>query len=117
VDNFDALLDFEWSVGQYEWCEVRLAEHNPPASWPRNAFVFWRAEATEAGVSFPIVASLLGWSASTTEKMAKRYGHIGNDAHRDAVGTLDPATKKASKVGTESGTAEAPENHAKAVND
>jgi hypothetical protein len=24
--------------------------------------------------------------------MAKRYGHIGNAAHRQAVATLDPAT-------------------------
>ena len=47
----------------------------------------------EAGVSFPIVASLLGWSPSTTTKMAKRYGHIGNGAHRDAVAALDPEHK------------------------
>jgi integrase len=46
----------------------------------------------EAGVSFPIVASLLGWSPSTTTKMAKRYGHIGNAAHRAAVTALDPST-------------------------
>jgi len=46
----------------------------------------------EAGVSFPIVASLMGWSPATTTKMAKRYGHIGNAAHRQAVATLDPTT-------------------------
>jgi integrase len=45
----------------------------------------------EAGVSFPIVASLLGWSPSTTTKMARRYGHIGSAAHRAAVAALDPA--------------------------
>jgi integrase len=44
----------------------------------------------EHGVSFPVVASLLGWSPSTTTKMAKRYGHIGNTAHREAVALLDP---------------------------
>jgi integrase-like protein len=48
----------------------------------------------EAGVSFPIVASLMGWSPSTTTNMAKRYGDIGNAAHRDAVRALDPATGK-----------------------
>jgi len=45
-------------------------------------------------VSFPIVASLMGWSPSTTTKMAKRYGHIGNAAHRESVAALDPATGK-----------------------
>jgi integrase len=40
-------------------------------------------------VSFPIVASLMGWSPSTTTKMAKRYGHIGIETHRVAVGVLD----------------------------
>ena len=50
-----------------------------------------RYAAARGGVSFPIVASLLGWSPSTTTKMAKRYGHIGNAAHREAVAALDPA--------------------------
>jgi integrase len=58
----------------------------------------------EAGVSFPIVASLLGWSPSTTTKMAKRNGHIGNEAHRDAVAALDPSTKTNGR-GTKEGTA------------
>lgn len=57
----------------------------------------------EAGVSFPIVASLLGWSPSTTTKMAKRYGHIGGAAHREAVAALDPSTN-ASRSGTKDGT-------------
>jgi integrase len=68
----------------------------------------------EGGVSFPIVASLLGWSASTTTKMARRYGHIGNAAHRQAVATLDPAAG-ASKVGTKSGTTDATTDQAKAA--
>lgn len=70
----------------------------------------------EAGVSFPIVASLMGWSPSTTTKMAKRYGHIGSAAHRDAVRALDPATGKKT-VGTKVGTADAETENAKAVND
>ena len=68
----------------------------------------------EGGVSFPIVASLLGWSPSTTTKMAKRYGHIGSAAHRQAVATLDPATK-GTKVGTKTGTPDATTDQATAV--
>jgi hypothetical protein len=68
-------------------------------------------------VSFPIVASLLGWSPSTTTKMAKRYGHIGNAAHRQAVSTLDPATKGAQDVGTKTDTVTEELETAKAVND
>jgi len=42
----------------------------------------------EAGIPFSVVASIMGWSASTTVRMAKRYGHIGRDAQRQAVATL-----------------------------
>jgi integrase len=68
----------------------------------------------EGGLSFPIVASLLGWSPSTTTKMAKRYGHIGSAAHRAAVATLDPQTK-GKRGGTKVGTAAAETKSAKAV--
>jgi integrase len=72
----------------------------------------------EAGVSFPIVASLMGWSPSTTTKIAKRYGHIGNAAHLDAVRALDPATgKKSVGTKTKEGTVSAESETAKAVND
>lgn len=67
----------------------------------------------EAGVSFPIVASLLGWSPSTTTKMARRYGHIGNAAHRAAVATLDPLSGRAG--GTKEGTASAEPEDSEAV--
>ena len=70
----------------------------------------------EHGVSFPIVASLLGWSPSTTTKMATRYGHIGNAAHRAAVAALDPAAGQRDG-GTNEGTASADPTNAKAVND
>ena len=43
----------------------------------------------EGGVSLPVVASILGWSAATTVRMAKRYGHIGQSAQREAVRVLD----------------------------
>lgn len=38
-----------------------------------------------AGVPLPIVAKIVGWSASTMAKMAARYGHFGLDELRDAV--------------------------------
>ena len=37
----------------------------------------------EGGVPLIVVGSILGWSASTTARMAKRYAHIGNVAQRD----------------------------------
>ena len=48
----------------------------------------------EAGASFPLVAEILGWSASTTYIMIKRYGHIQIDVKRramDAMRGADPA--------------------------
>jgi hypothetical protein len=42
----------------------------------------------EAGVAFPGVARIMGWSAATTVRMAKRYGHIGQGALRDALEVL-----------------------------
>ena len=48
----------------------------------------------EAGVPFSVVASIMGWSASTTVRMAKRYGHIGDRAQRLAVDALcEPVSK------------------------
>jgi integrase len=42
----------------------------------------------ERAVPLSVVASILGWSAATTIRMAKRYGHIGAQAQRDAVALL-----------------------------
>lgn len=42
----------------------------------------------EASVPFSVVATIMGWSASTTVRMSKRYGHIGHSAQRRAVGAL-----------------------------
>jgi integrase len=42
----------------------------------------------ERGASLSVVASIMGWSASTTAKMAMRYGHIGNDVRRAALDAL-----------------------------
>ena len=42
----------------------------------------------EAGVPFSVVAVIMGWSASSAIRMAKRYGHIGHAARREAVEKL-----------------------------
>ena len=39
----------------------------------------------EAGVPFPVLAMLMGWSPATTVRMAKRYSHIGQSALRKAA--------------------------------
>jgi hypothetical protein len=57
---------------------------------------FWRVGTTispaqgglEAGIPYPVVASVMGWSAATAIRMAKRY-HIGNQALRDATDVLE----------------------------
>lgn len=47
----------------------------------------------EGGVPLSVVASILGWSPATTARMAKRYGHIGQVALRQAVAVLDVKAK------------------------
>ena len=42
----------------------------------------------EAGIPYPVVASMMGWSAATAIRMAKRYGHIGSHALREAANVL-----------------------------
>lgn len=46
----------------------------------------------EQGVPFSVVGDVMGWSPSTAIRMAKRYGHIGNKARRDAIEKLEGAT-------------------------
>jgi hypothetical protein len=46
----------------------------------------------EKGVPLSVVADIMGWSASTMAKMAKRYGHIGNQARQEAIDKLSSAT-------------------------
>ena len=43
----------------------------------------------ERGQAFAVVADLMGWSAATAVRMAKRYGHIGPSAKRSAMAALD----------------------------
>ena len=48
----------------------------------------------ERGASLSVVAAVMGWSASTTAAMARRYGHIGAEAQRAAMDTLVEPTQK-----------------------
>lgn len=46
----------------------------------------------EQGTPYAVVAQILGWSASTAVRMAKRYGHIRPEVQRqalDAVATTE----------------------------
>jgi Phage integrase family len=54
----------------------------------------------EGGVPLSVVASIMGWSAATTARMAKRYGHIGQSAQRQAVAVLDKVAKRSKKTKT-----------------
>jgi integrase len=45
----------------------------------------------EAGIPFSVVATIMGWSASTTVRMTRRYGHIGQASQRHAVNALNHA--------------------------
>jgi hypothetical protein len=58
----------------------------------------------EAGIPFSVVASIMGWSASTTVRMAKRYGHIGQVAQRRAVDALCEAVSErdGARIGAQS---------------
>lgn len=40
-------------------------------------------------MAFAVVATVMGWSAATSVRMAKRYGHIGASAQREAMRLLD----------------------------
>jgi integrase len=42
----------------------------------------------EGGVPYSVVATIMGWSASTAIRMTKRYGHIGQAVMRDAMELL-----------------------------
>ena len=50
----------------------------------------------ERGQAFAVVADIMGWSAATAVRMAKRYGHIGPSAKRTAMSALDEPTSATS---------------------
>ena len=43
---------------------------------------------SKTGIPYPVVANIMGWSAATAIRMAKRYGRIGHKAMRDAMEVL-----------------------------
>jgi integrase len=45
----------------------------------------------EQGTPYAVVAHILGWSASTAVRMAKRYGHIRPDVQRQALDAITTA--------------------------
>jgi len=52
----------------------------------------------EAGVPFPVLAMIMGWSPATTVRMAKRYGHIGQKALRTAVEAISSGAQPAPSI-------------------
>lgn len=66
-------------------------EGSKPASLPCRFHDLRHTAVTrllEGGVPYPVVASMVGWSAATAIRMSKRYGHIGSQALRDAANVL-----------------------------
>jgi hypothetical protein len=49
----------------------------------------------EPGTPLSVVATIMGWSPSTAVRMARRYGHIGQAAQREAVKALNGAGPEA----------------------
>lgn len=64
----------------------------------------------ERGASLAVVASIMGWSAGTTAKMAKRYGHIGSDVQRTALDALVQAPRPNRQEGNQEPD-HAPDSH------
>jgi hypothetical protein len=62
----------------------------------------------EGGIPLTLVGSILGWAGSTMVLMAKRYGHIGQQAKQDALAVLDRVGAPKSKSGTEPQTTPPP---------
>ena len=52
----------------------------------------------EGGAPFSVVATIMGWSPSTAVRMARRYGHIGQAAQREAVKSLNGAGSEADRA-------------------
>jgi integrase len=53
-----------------------------------------------SGPLFAVVADLMGWSAATAVRMAKRYGHIGDSGRRRARAALDTEQEKPTETST-----------------
>lgn len=53
-----------------------------------------------ARVPLPIIAKIVGWSASTMAKMAARYGHFGIEELRTAVESITTPENSEIEVGS-----------------
>ncbi len=73
-----------WSTAKHE-AGVQCRFHDT-----RHSFA---TRVMERGASLSVVSAVMGWSASTTAMMAKRYGHIGAEAQRKALDTLVEPTE------------------------
>ncbi|HKZ53000.1 MAG TPA: tyrosine-type recombinase/integrase, partial [Candidatus Acidoferrales bacterium] len=54
----------------------------------------------EAGVPFSAVALVMGWSPSAAVRMARRYGHVGQESLRQAVAAIENPPALPTKVPT-----------------
>lgn len=59
----------------------------------------------ENGQTLPMIASIMGWSSSTTVRMAQRYGHISTDARRVAMEMMITARPTAGETVAVDGSA------------
>lgn len=59
----------------------------------------------ENSQTLPMVASIMGWSPSTTVRMAQRYGHISTDARRAAMEAMNAPRPKLSDAAFENDVA------------
>jgi hypothetical protein len=57
----------------------------------------------ENGIPIATVAQVLGWSASTAIRMAKRYGHIRPEAQRQALESIATALSELRPSGRQGG--------------
>ena len=69
-----------WTAKLWRLCRRRHKRHTAVTRLPGT------------GIPYPVVASIMGWSAATAIRMEKRYGHIGNQALRAAADVLGGAT-------------------------
>lgn len=60
----------------------------------------------EGGAPYPVVASILGWSSSTMAAMVKRYGHIGQESYKKAVGFLNGPTPVVTRESPDNNTSQ-----------
>lgn len=96
-DNFDARIKNTKPIMQVGSLKTAWTSANKAA----KVSVRWHdlrhtcvTRLLESGQTLPMIASIMGWSASTTVRMAQRYGHISTEARRAAMESMNaPRTK------------------------